>query len=270
MKKRHHLVLAIAAAGLVLAGCGSSGSGANGDGVGKPADTSLTEANFITTITAAQKKAKTSHIAMTIDASGQKIKADGEYAVGATAADAKAALKMDLSSLGVGNIEVRLLDQNFYLNFGPMSNNKFAKIDLTDKSNPIAKQYGGLVDQLDPAKQLGQFKKALKSVKKKGAAVSIDGVEAQPYELVVDTTQLEGLGSLGGLGTGAGAKLPDSLTYTMFVGPDNLPRRLVSDAAGSQVTVDYSKWGESVDIKAPSKDEITDSSMLDQLGKAPA
>lgn len=271
MKKRHQLVLAVASASLLLAGCGGSDSAtkdtSDSSAVGTKADTSLTEANFVTTITAAQQKAKSSHVSMNIGAAGQKITAEGDVQVGATAADTKAAMTMNLGSVGVGKLEMRLIDSAFFINLGSMSDNKFAKIDLTDSSNPIAKQYGGMLDQLDPSKQLDQFKSALTGLEKKGDAVTLDGVKAQPYVLTLDTSKIKGLESLGAAAAG---QIPKSLSYTMFVGPDNLPRRLVTSAAGTDVTLDYSKWGESVDIKAPAKDQITDSSILSKLGGAPS
>lgn len=267
MKKRLQFVSAITAASFVLAGCGGASTETKDAGVGDDAGATLTKADFIKTITAAQQKAKSSHISMTISGSGQKISAKGDVEVGATAADSKAALTMNLGSLGVGVIELRLIDKDYYINLGPMSGNKFAKIDLADTSNPMFEQYGGFLDQLDPSKQLEQFKGALTSVEKKGNAVTLDGVKAQPYVLTLDAKKIKGLGDFG---AAPGAKLPDTLTYTMFVGSDNLPRRLVTTVAGSKLTLDYSTWGKSVDIKAPSKGEIADPSILEHMGDAPA
>lgn len=271
MKKHQQLVLAVASLGLLLAGCGGGDSTAgSGDGVaqvGKSSGTSLTQVNFVSTITAAQQKTKSSHISMKIAAAGQKITADGDIAFGAAANDTKAAMTMDLGSLGIGKLAMRLVDSSLFVNLGAMSNNKFAKIDLTDASNPIAKQYGGVLDQFDPSRQLEEFKGALTGLQQKGDPVTLDGVKATPYVLTLDPSKIK---SLNDLGAGTGSEVPQSLTYTMFVGPDNLPRRLVTSAAGNDVTIDYSKWGESVDIKAPAKDQITDSSILGQLGDAPS
>lgn len=254
MKKRH-LVIAVAAVSLMLTGCSD-----NKSGVGEEADTELTSANFISEITAAQVKAKSSHVEMKIDAAGQKAKAVGDVQIGASAAETKVAMKMDLGSSGAGSFELRLVGGAFYINLGPLSQNKFAKIDLNDKSNPIGSQYGDLLDQLDPSKQLQQFKDAMTSLEKKGEPVELDGVKAQPYEVTLDTTKIE---SLSELPDGAGS-VPKEIVYTMFVGPDNLPRRITTDVAGSAVVMDYSKWGEPVDIKAPSKDQITDKNLMEQ------
>lgn len=264
MKMRHQIVLAVAAASLVLAGCSDKDTSAKA-GVPKTAGTELTAANFVTEVTAAQLKAKSSHIDMKIDTSGQKITAVGDIEVGAGATNTSIAMMMDLGSTGMGKLEVRLINQAFYINLGPMSQNKFAKIGLTDSSDPIGAQYGKLIDQLDPSKLITQFKGALSSMKKKGAAIELDGVKAQPYELTLDTSKLADISKLAGT-----ANLPKEIVYTVFIGPDNLPRRIASEFSGAKATMDFSKWGESVDIKAPSKAEITDKSFLDQMGIRPA
>ena len=265
MKKRYQFVVVVAAASLVLAGCGGKDNAAKDSAVGQKAATELTAVNFVTEVTSAQGKAKSSHVSMKIDASGQKINAVGDIMVGSQAADTKMTMKMDLGSSGLGSLEMRLVDQVFYINLGPLSQNKFAKIDLTDSSDPIGAQYGKIIDQLDPSKQIEQFKDAMSSMKKKGDPIELDGVKAQPYQLTLDTAKVSELSELP-----AGANVPKQIVYTMFIGPDNLPRRISSEFAGSAVTMDYSKWGEAVDIKAPPKDQITDKSFLDQMGTRPA
>lgn len=269
MKKRHHFVVAVAAVSLMLTGCGDKDTAtkdtAGSAEVGEKAEIALTADNFIAEITKAQTRARSSHVDMKIDAAGQKVGAAGEVVVGSTAAETRAALKMDMGS--TGSFDMRLIDQNFYINLGPLTDNKYSKVDLTDKSNPISAQYSEIIDGLDPAKQIDVFKDAMTSVKSKGKAIELDGVKAQPYEIVLDTSKIP---SIAKLGAEAGGSIPKEIVYTMFVGPDNLPRRLVTDVAGSGVTVDYSKWGEPVDIKAPPKSEISDKDLLEQMGQAPA
>ena len=158
---------------------------------------------------------------------------------------------------------MRLVDKVFYLNFGPLTDNKFATLDLTDESNPATKQFGDILDNVDPAKQLEQLKDAVTSFEKKGAAKEIDGVQAQPYEVVVDGSKVSAAAGLEGQGAQG---VPETLTYTMFIGPDNLPRRIATDIAGTSMTLDYSKWGEDVEVEAPAKSEITDKDPFAQMG----
>ncbi|TXL58022.1 hypothetical protein [Aeromicrobium terrae] len=261
-------------ASVSLAACGDKdddGTKGSGDSssVGSSADTTLTKDNVFAELTKAQTKAGTSHIDMNVEVAGQAIKAKGDVKIGQSADDTAMGMTMDTGQAGAGTLEMRLVDKIFYLNFGPMTQNKFVKIDLTDKDNPIGKQYGDLLDNIDPSKQLDQIKGAVKSFEKKGAAKELDGVKAQPYAVVVDTSKVEAFKAAGA----DAAKLPKTLTYTMYVGPDNLLRRLISEipniagAGATTLTIDYSKWGEDVSIEKPKASDISDKDPFAQLGQ---
>ncbi|KAA1397288.1 hypothetical protein [Aeromicrobium ginsengisoli] len=262
-RKLSSVVATVLLAGLSLSACGGS-DGSDGDKAdstsgGGGSKTTLTQANFAKVIGDSQVDAKSTHIDMTIGAGGQSFKAQGDAEFGTSAADTSVAMTMDLGSI---KADMRLVDQVFYMNMGAMSDNKFLKIDLKDKNNAFAQQYGQIMDQMDPSKQMEQFKEAMKSFEKKGEPQKLDGVEAQPYVVTVDTSKIK---SLMELPEASKAQVPDTIVYTMFIGPDNLPRRMEFDLAGSTSTIDYSKWGDSVDIKAPSAGEISDKD-LSQLG----
>lgn len=231
----------------------ASASATAGSGSSSPSSGDAAPAAFFQDITDAQVKAGTSHVSMKIGAAGQTITAEGDIKVGSTAADTSMRMTMDLGSTGMGNLSMVLVDKIFYLDFGQVTGGKYAKVDLDDASNPIAKQFGSITDQLDPSEQLAQFKDALSSFEKKGSPETIDGVKAQPYELTLDTSKVTGLADLP-----SGSDVPKSLTYAMYIGPDDLLRRITADVAGSTIKVDYSKWGEPVDVKAPSAAEISD------------
>ncbi|KRC64816.1 hypothetical protein ASE12_08540 [Aeromicrobium sp. Root236] len=266
-RKLSSVVATVLLAGLSLSACGGS-DGSDGDKAdstsgGGGGKTALTQSNFAQVIGDSQTKAKSTHVDMTIGAGGQTFKAQGDAKIGSSADDTSVSMTMDLGSI---KADMRLVDQVFYMNMGQMSDDKFLKIDLKDKSNPFAQQYGQIMDQMDPSKQMAQFKDALKSFEKKGEPQKIDGVEAQPYVVTVDTTKVKAYKDLPGA---TKAQIPDTIVYTMFIGPDNLPRRMEFELAGSKSTVDYSKWGDPVDIKAPPAGEISDKD-LSQLGAPPA
>jgi hypothetical protein len=265
------LAAALLVAGLSLSACGDKDSSSDSSsGASSPSsskDTTLTQATFTKALTDAQLKAGSAHVAMSIGVGGQTIDAKGDVKVGSTAAETAMGMTMDLGQQGMETIEMRLVDQVFYLDFGPMTQNKFVKIDLTDTSSPFGKQFSELLDQMDPSKQLEQIQGALTSVEKKGATQKIDGVDTQPYEVTVDTKKIPAVAELGGA---AGAKVPATIVYTMFVGPDNLPRRMVTELAGAETTIDYSKWGEPVDIKAPPAKDVSDQDVSSLLSGAAA
>jgi hypothetical protein len=63
--------------------------------------------------------------------------------------------------------------------------------------------------------------------------------------------------------------MPETVAYTIYVGPDNLPRRMLSQipgAGGARATIDYSKWGGDVSITKPKASEITKKDLFGQLG----
>jgi hypothetical protein len=258
-------------AGVSLSACGDKdddkGSG-DSSSVGSSSGATLTKDNIFTELSKAQRKASTSHVDMNVEVGSQKIKAKGDVKVGSSADDTAMTMTMETGQSGVGSVEMRLVGKVFYLNFGALTQNKFAKIDLTDKNNPIGKQYGDLLDNIDPSKQLEQLEGSVKSFEKKGSPKELDGVKAQPYELTVDTSKIEAYKA-----AGASAKLPKTLTYTMYVGPDNLLRRLISElpdisgAGPTTLTIDYSKWGEDVSIEKPKASDVTDKDPFSQLGQ---
>ncbi len=255
------LVLVLVAGGSLVACSDEGGS----SGVGESAGGDLTKSTFFDEVVAAQAKAGTSHVDMSVDVAGQALKADGDMKVGDSAADTAMAMTMETGQAGMGSLEMRLVDEIFYLNFGPMTSNKFTRIDLTDESNPIGKQFGDIIGNLDPSQQFKEFEDAVTGFEKKGEAIELDGVEAQPYEVTIDPSKMPAAEQAKG-------SVPKTLEYTMYIGPDHLPRRMVStlpDMAGSgggTMTINYSKWGEDVSIAKPKPSEITKKDLFSQLG----
>ncbi|TCI96485.1 LppX_LprAFG lipoprotein [Aeromicrobium sp. IC_218] len=259
MKARRPSMLAATAlaAALVLGACGSDGdaektsSDSGSASSSKDADqaSTLTKDDFAERVAAAQVEAGTSHMTMTVDAAGQKITGEGDVRVSDDPAETAVAMKMDTGQTGA--MDLVLVDQVMYMRLGELTSGKYVKIDLTDDSNPIGKQYGSLVDQLDPSAQVEQLDQAISGFEATGDPVEIDGVQAQPYEVTVDTSKLAESGAAQGA-----AGMPATIQYTMWIGPDDLIRRMTTTSAG-QVTVDYSQWGEDLDIAAPKASEIS-------------
>lgn len=225
----------------------------------------LTAETIFPALSKAQLKAGSADIAMSLTApGGQKLRSHGQMKLGKRAEDTAMAMSVNSDTGGLGSVELRLVDQNFYISLGALTENKFAKIDLTDSSDPVARQYGGMIRNVDPARQLQQYEDAITKFDASGEPTKIDGVSAQPYKITVDPSKAEQFEQLD-VGS-----LPDTITFTLYVGPDNLPRRMVSvmptpNGAG-RLQLDYSKWGEKVTITAPSKSRITEDSLLDRLG----
>ncbi len=225
----------------------------------------LTAKTLFPRVSKAQEKAGTSHIAMALTApGGQAFASHGQMRIGAKPADTAMAMTVSGDGSGLGDVEIRLVDQAFYVALGALTDGKFAKIDLTDKSNPIAQQYGDLIQNVDPAQQVGQYEKAITKFDSSGDTVEIDGVKTQPYKITIDPSKAAQFKRV------QGVTLPKTISVTLYIGPDDLPRRMVSrvpsgDGTTAKMQLDYSKWGEPVTIKAPSKANIADDDLLSRL-----
>ncbi len=265
-RKLSSIVAVVLLAGLTLSACGDKDTGGSDTKSGSSsssADKELDAETFFTTLIKEQGKAGSAHTAMTVGVGGQTIKADGDTKFGKTFADTSMSMDMDMGSAGPATMKMLLVDGVLYMNFGQVTKGKYAKIDLKDEDNPLGQQFSQLADQMDPSKQLEQFKKAVTSFEKKGKPKQLDGVEAQPYEVVLDTSKIDALSELPG---GAGANLPKTITYVMYLGSDDLLRRMTATVAGSKTQVDFSKWGEPVDVKAPPASEVTDQDLSKLMG----
>ena len=253
-------------AGTTLAACGSESDepGASGDTsqVGEDAGTELTEENFFAELTKAQQEAGTATVSMRLGAEGQSIEADGVVAIGEGVEDS--AMQMTMEIPGQGQMEMRLVDGSLYMNLGPMSQDKFVAVDLDDESDPMARQFGGLTENFDPAAQLSAVEEAITGFSQTGDPEEIDGVEATPYEISVDPASV--LESSGMAGQVPADALPEELTYTIYVGPDNLVRRMTMDVAGATTQLDYSGWGEDVTVEKPADDEISEQGFSELAG----
>ncbi|HEY0217215.1 MAG TPA: hypothetical protein VGC57_12575 [Cellulomonas sp.] len=157
---------------------------------------------------------------------------------------------------GLGTADVRFIDGMFYMSMGETTENKFVVIDPADTTGPFAGAFDGMVDQLDPAASVKALDGALVSVEPTGDPVELDGVQAQQYTVVVDTTRLQG--ALAEQAEAAGSALPAQITYQYWIGPDDLMRKMVMDMSGSTVEMVTSNWGGDVEIVAPTADQITD------------
>lgn len=243
-------VVSTVAMTFALGACG----GGSGDSEQAPKPGALSKDNFVSKVAAAQREAGTGSIKMTIDASKQKNVAAGAFRTGATAQDAAVGLKIDARSSGLGILDLRLVEGALYMNFGEMTGNKFSKLPLDGSGDAATRQLTRLIDQVDPSAQIKQFETALKSLEQNGDAVTIDDVKTLPYKIVLDTAKMDGMAKLA---KEAGEKLPATLTYTMFVGPDDLPRRVEAKVVGMSFVLDYKRWGQKVRIQVPEANQIS-------------
>lgn len=261
------LVATAVAATLTLVGCSSASDDASSKpsrAVSAPADDAssaapqdsgsveLTEANFIETVAGSMSGDASYHTTMTASANGTvAMTAEGDAAI--TGDDI--AMAMTLSSQGM-DMEVRVVDGIWYMNLGELTQGKFVKVDPSDDSDPMAQSFAGITDQMDPSASVEATKDAVVSVTKSGATEKLDGVDAQPYEVVVDTSKITG--AMADTIAAAGTAVPDTFTYTYWVGPDNKPRKMVMDQAGTTTEMTMTDWGKKVSVEAPAASDIVE------------
>ena len=107
-----------------------------------------------------------------------------------------------------------------------------------DKKYKVAAPFVGLLaPELDPVGRVKLFGASPGKVTESHDPVTIDGVEATPFTLKVES---------GG----------QSATITAYVGPDNLLRRVIGESGGAKVTINYTRWGDKVEVVPPTSDEL--------------
>ena len=219
----------------------------------------LTRDNFVERVGAAQAKAGSAHLQMSADANGRTLALEGDVQLGEDVEDARTRLTMDMGQM---DVELRMVDGAAYLKLGAMSDGKFVKADLTDPQDPLAKRYGSMTGQIDPAEQLKTFRSALVEFENQGDGGVVDGVETTRLRLVLDTAKVM---KKQGATAGSKSAVPKQVEYTLLVGSDDLMRQMTMEFGEAPVTIDWSKWGEPVEVEAPPKSQITDKSALTGL-----
>ncbi|MFF2622402.1 LolA-like protein [Oerskovia jenensis] len=217
----------------------------------KESSSELTPENFAKRVTAAVVDAGSVTIAMSTEAAGATMDATGDIVM----KDGKQQLAMTMAVPGSEEMQIRVVDGLIYLNLGALSQGKFATIDPADTSNPMASSFEDLAAQMDPTTSVKELDGAITSIEKDGEPVDVDGVKAQPYTIVVDTTKLSG--SMKDEVDAAGGALPETLTYQYWIDADDRMRKVVTSVQGATVEMTFTNWGEDLQVVAPSAEEIT-------------
>lgn len=240
-------------AGLALAACSGDDdpkpdptSASSSDGTDEPAGDALTQEDFASTVSAAMVEAGSVHVALDFGSAGAS--GEGDVVVGADAASTSLAVSIN------GN-DVVLVDGTYYVNLGQFSGGMFLRVD-PDSGGTFGETFGGLLDQANPATQLSLFDSALTGFAVGDGDEEVDGVTTTAYVLTLDPSKVltpdqQAL---------AGGELPASIEVTMLLGPDDLPRRVTTTIAGAEVVIDYTAWGDPVDVTPPPADQVTDGS----------
>lgn len=267
MRRSRRLLAAPATVVLLgaLAACGGSASGASaGSPTLEPTAVAeepqvevvdLTPADLVEAIAATGRAGATYDFTMTTVGQFLELQAGGSARVDDAG---ETSIAMVMSSPQTGDAELRLVDGLVYLSLGEATQGKFLQIDPNDPSDPLAPLAGDLADQADPTKGMAKTEAAIIGMTKSGEPRQMDGVLAQPYEVVMDLAKLPPEARAGfAEAEAAGVPLPPTLTYVYWIGPDNLIRMLSVDLAGTSTELTFMNWGDGAPVSVPSADQIT-------------
>lgn len=211
----------------------------------------------------------TAHMKFTGDAGGQEITGEGDVQFGS----AKPAMKMDMTT-AEGNMSMVLLEEALYIKL-PQElepGKPWLKIDATTNSE-LATALAGMSEQMsentDPRATLEQFEKAGTITDTKEE--TLDGKKTTHYSITVDVQKLADSQTDETMKQAMQQAITQGLKdfpVEVWIDEDDLPVRLkmempTPDPSTGQtmqvgVQVDYSKWGEPVDIAAPPAEQIAE------------
>ncbi|MGG5260682.1 hypothetical protein [Phycicoccus avicenniae] len=209
---------------------------------------------------AATQAKRTSHMTMDMGSQG-KAEADVDYSDGAT--------KMSMSMDAEGEkLQIVYADKVMYLggdSFAELAGGKkWIKIDPKGK-DMMSQMMGPMIGQMEssmsnPAGELANLK---------GTKATVTKVEngVTTYEVKLTAEQMKEMvkkqaSGIPGVSEDAlkqmleSNAMPDGLTYELSIDAEGLPTKVVAGLKGQAVTMEYSKWGEPVDIKVPAASEV--------------
>lgn len=258
---RHTSVAFVLALGLTASGCGGSGDTDTSGTSGSSSKTEkskkpepLTQDNFAERLTKAYQDEGTAHVTYESDSHGTSYEAEGDIKFAANNDDMEV---IGTAQLPSGEADIRVLsDAGAFVNMGDDTMGKYLPVDLSDDDDPIAQTVWSIAGTVhDISGTLDRLENMMTSFEKAGEPEDIDGVEAQPYTIELDSAKSD-----------ASDDVPDEYqdgvyTYTIFVGQDDLIRRVAveNDADDTTLEWEYSDWGKPVEVEEPDSSEIVDS-----------
>ncbi|MGH3505635.1 MAG: LppX_LprAFG lipoprotein [Nocardioidaceae bacterium] len=245
-----------AAGAALLAGVGCSG----GTAEGVAAD--LSKDNFAAELSDATTQQHSTHLEGEVSFQGQTMTMSGDLTIAQELADVEAQLEMQVPTQGV--LEMRIVDSVFYMRGAGLSTESgkpWARIDMSDPTNPLAGFYSQLMSYTNPVDQTEMFR-AVTDLENKGEE-SVDGVDTTHYEITVELRKaLKETGlyeDLGAKAAGIASELPEDVTHDVWVATDTaLIVRMSVDLAGASLDMHFSDWGEDVSVEAPPASQVSD------------
>jgi hypothetical protein len=268
------IALSAFALALTLGACGDKDNtagdakGTDGDAGGQVAAASV--ADLAKSIGDKTVDKNSTHMKMTANAAGQDITGEGDLKFG----DSDAAMTMDIGT-PAGNMSMVLLDSVLYIKMPAgqelTPGKAWIKIDSSSNSE-MAKALGSITDQMsknaDPRATLEEFEKSGTITDTKEE--QIDGQDVTHYTITVDVRKMADNQEDPTLKTALDEAIKGGMKdfpVNVYLNDDDLPVRVAlemptPDGTGKTTTVktqiDYTNWGEPVEITAPPADQIAE------------
>jgi hypothetical protein len=234
------------------------------DGADDAAGSELTAENFAE-VMAASMQANTRY-RMTTTTSGSGVESTSVTEVHVK--DGKAATRTVTETMGQETTIVTV-DSDYYMNLGPLTDNKFFKLDLGAEGGEMAKSLAEMAQSISPEQGLEMMKDSIESVEVVGQE-DVAGIPTTHYALTLDLSAIgEALGQELGQDAGPTALPTDatSITSDYWVDEDNRIVKTSTEVMGFTTESVYSDWDdESIVIEAPSGAELTDKDPFAGLG----
>lgn len=261
-------VLAAFALTVTLGACGDKGddggAATNNNGGNEEAATNLVA--LAKSVSDNTVETSTAHMVFTADVAGEQVEGEGDLKVGAD----EAAMTMNMST-PEGDVGFVFLDGVMYIDVGQEiePGKSWIKID-PDGGDPMSKALGGISDQMrqnaDPRKTLEQFENSGTITAQE--EVELNGEQTTHYTITVDVEKLAAEQDDPTLKQALEQAGMKDFPVELWVNEDELPVRMkvmmpMADpasgkAADATVQVDYTKWGEPVEIAAPPADQVAE------------
>ncbi len=187
----------------------------------------------------ATAKAKTFHLVGTVTLPMGTSDASGQMEGDADVSDpANPKMAMRITTAGQ-NVEVLFIDKAAFLQMP--GRDTYLKYPLTD-------QELGAFTQLNAADTIEKTKDSMTDLRCVGTQ-DVNGTTTGHYSYQADP---QALGAVTGSGAGSGStSTSPPASVELWVGADNLPVKVSTNAAGAPSTFEYSRYGEPVSIAAP-------------------
>jgi hypothetical protein len=256
------LAVAIAVcAALTVAGCGNQklGPGYADGSAGGPtyAAKALGADELMPAAYAAASKARTAHITMAVTRKTRTgetcscMQAEGDVVYGAHRP--AMSLSMTMPGMGRSKIMMRFVGGMIYARIPRLTPpGKFVAVDPKDRTSPLARGFADGAGQMDPLKSIKTMQSAVQSAERVGKQ-TMGGVTVEHYKLTIDTSSLAKQ-----LDPAAAklAKLPDTVTYDLWLDEQHRMRRTSFEMAGMTFETTMSRWGQPVRVERPAANAI--------------